>query len=169
FSVSTNNHEKLFKAFTIGETSESVVARNGLKVTPDYTIHNHPKMDILIIPGGYGAEQIEINNDVVLRWIKDQELKVDFLASVCTGAFLLAETGILDYKKATTHWMDLERLENEYPNINVIRNVKFVDEGRILTSGGISAVINMSFYIIENLFGIEGVKETAKIMEYDLP
>ena len=169
FSVATENQVKFFKTFTIGETSESVVARNGLKVTPDYTIHNHPKMDILIIPGGYGAEQIEINNDVVLRWIKDQELKVDFLASVCTGAFLLAETGILDYKKATTHWMDLERLENEYPNINVIRNVKFVDEGRILTSGGISAGINMSFYIIENLFGIEGVKETAKIMEYDLP
>ncbi len=168
FSVATENDTKLFNAFTIGESDKTISARNGLKVIPEYTIQNHPKLDVLIIPGGYGAEHIEINNDIILDWIKAQQNKVDILASVCTGAFLLAQSGILDNLKATTHWMDLDRLENEYPKITVIEGVKFVDEGKIITAGGISAGINMSFHIIERLFGKKAVNETAKRMEYDL-
>lgn len=168
FSVATENNTKLFNAFTIGESDKTIIARNGLKVIPEYTIQNHPELDILIIPGGYGAEHIEIKNKTILNWIKAQQTKVDILASVCTGAFLLAQSGILDNIKATTHWMDLDRLENEYPKITVIRGVKFVDEGRVITAGGISAGINMSFHIIERLLGKKVVEETAKRMEYDL-
>ncbi len=168
FSVATENNTKLFNAFTIGESDKTIIARNGLKVIPEYTIQNHPELDILIIPGGYGAEHIEIKNKTILNWIKAQQAKVDMLASVCTGAFLLAQSGILDNIKATTHWMDLDRLENEYPKVTVIRGVKFVDEGKIITAGGISAGINMSFHIIERLLGKKVVEETAKRMEYDL-
>lgn len=168
FSVATENNKKLFNAFTIGESDKTIIARNGLKVIPEYTIQNHPELDILIIPGGYGAEHIEIKNKTILNWIKAQQAKVDILASVCTGAFLLAQSRILDNTKATTHWMDLDRLENEYPKITVIRGVKFVDEGKIITAGGISAGINMSFHIIERLLGKKVVEETAKRMEYDL-
>ncbi len=168
FSVATENNTKLFNAFTIGESDKTIIARNGLKVIPEYTIQNHPEFDILIIPGGYGAEHIEIKNKTILNWIKAQQAKVDMLASICTGAFLLAQSGILDNIKATTHWMDLDRLENEYPKVTVIRGVKFVDEGKIITAGGISAGINMSFHIIERLLGKKVVEETAKRMEYDL-
>ena len=90
------------------------------------------------------------------------------MASVCTGAFLLAEAGLLNGRQATTHWMDIDRLEADYPQVRVIRDVKFVDEFPIITSGGISAGINMSFYIVKKLFGLKAAKITAKRMEYDI-
>lgn len=168
FSLAACGNEKLFQVKTISETGEMISARNGLKVLPDLHFKDDYSFNILIIPGGYGAEEIEINNPAMLEWIKSQYDAVEILASVCTGALLLAEAGILDRHKATTHWMDLDRLEQEYPRVEVIRNVKFVDEGHLLTSGGISAGINMSFYIIERWFGFEVAKATAKRMEYDL-
>ena len=168
FSLASKGKEKIFEVKTIGETGEIISARNGLKVLPDFNFKDNLILDILIIPGGYGAEEIEIRNPKMIEWIKLQQNKVEILASVCTGALLLAEAGVLDNKKATTHWMDLNRLEKEYPKVAVIRNVKFVDEGNTLTSGGISAGINMSFHIIKRLFGVEVAKDTAKRMEYDI-
>jgi transcriptional regulator GlxA family with amidase domain len=167
FSLATSlDNKKLFTVSTIGETGEMISARNRLKVLPSLKFSDNPIFDILIIPGGYGAEEIEIKNIALLNWIKSQKVRI--LASVCTGALLLAECGLLDGKNATTHWMDIERLEKEYPAINVKRNVKYVDEGDIITSGGISAGINMSFHIIRRLFGTEIAKLTAKRMEYDI-
>jgi transcriptional regulator GlxA family with amidase domain len=168
FSLTSNNNEKLFEVITISETGEIVSARNGLKILPQTSFKDKIDFDILIIPGGYGAGHIEFRNKVVINWIKEQKSKVKILASVCTGVYLLAEAGVLDNKTATTHWMDIERLEREYPKIQVIKNVKFVDENNILTSGGISAGINMSFHIIKRLFGITIAQATAKYMEYDI-
>jgi len=168
FSLATKNNISIFEVFTISGKEEMINAKNGLKVKSNFSFSDNFEIDILIIPGGYGAEKFEIKNKTVLNWIIEQSKKVDILASVCTGALLLAECGILRNKKATTHWMDLDRLESDYPDIDVIRNVKYVDEGKILTSGGISAGINMSFYIIKRLFGIDIAKLTAKRMEYDI-
>ncbi len=168
FSIAAKDNEKLFKVITISEDGEIVHARNGLKVQPDASFTQELDLDILIIPGGYGAEEIEIKNEKVIKWIKVQKEKVKILASVCTGAFLLAESGILDNKRATTHWMDISRLENEYPKINVIKNTRFVDESDIITSGGISSGINMSFHIVKKLFGVPIAEMTAKRMEYDI-
>ncbi len=169
FSIaSTNDDKKLFQVVTISEKGNLISARNGLKVVPDLQFLDNYDFDILIIPGGYGAEQIEINNNVVLDWLKVQKEKVKVLASVCTGAFLLAECGLLNHKKATTHWMDLDELEKKYPLIDVQKNVKFVDEGDLITSGGITAGINMSFYLLQKLCGKEVAKRTAKRMEYEI-
>ena len=168
FSLALTNNEKAFEVITIGEIGTVVSARNGLKVVPNAKFSDEMELDVLIIPGGYGAEEYEIENKVVLNWILDQSKKTEILASVCTGALLLAECGLLDHKKATTHWMDLDRLENEYSKIDVIRGVKFVDEGSILTSGGISAGINMSFHIVKRILGVEEARSIAKRMEYDI-
>ncbi len=168
FSLAKKNDRKLFNVSLISENGSATIARNGFQVVPKYNFSNHPKLDMLIIPGGYGAEEVEIKNEKALTWIKAQHDKVRILASVCTGALLLAECGILDDKNATTHWMDLDRLEREYPKVNVIRGVKFVDEGNVLTSGGISAGINMSFHLIKRLFDSEVAQYTAKRMEYDI-
>jgi len=159
---------KLFCVYTISEKGGMITARNGLKIEADYSFENQPALDMLVVPGGYGAEEIEIHNPVVINWIQDQSHRVEYMTSVCTGAFLLAKAGILDGIKVTTHWMDIDRLEREFPNILVKRNVKFVDEGKILTSGGISAGINMSFHLVAKLYGKEVAKETAKRMEYDI-
>ena len=94
--------------------------------------------------------------------------KVSLMTSVCTGAFLLAKAGLLEGKNATTHWMDIDRLEREFDTVTIKRDVKYVDEGSIITSGGISAGINMSFHIIKKLLGEEIALTTAKRMEYDI-
>jgi transcriptional regulator GlxA family with amidase domain len=170
FSLATTmDKKKLFNVSTISETGQIVSARNGLKVMPDLKISDNYNFDILIVPGGYGAEEIEIKNTALLNWIKAQAQTVSILASVCTGALLLAECGLLDNKRATTHWMDLDRLEKDYPNVSVVRGVKYVDEGNIITAGGISAGINMSFHILKKLHGAEIARYTAKRMEYDTP
>jgi transcriptional regulator GlxA family with amidase domain len=168
FSIASDGADKLFEVVTIAENQEIISARNGLKIQPTATFSDELKFDILIIPGGYGAEEIEIKNKNVLDWINKQYSQVNILASVCTGALLLAECGILNDKNATTHYIDLNRLENDYPLVKVIRKVKFVDQGNLLTSAGISAGINMSFHIISRLFGLEIATQTAERMEYDI-
>lgn len=168
FSLAEKDNEKLFKVITISENGEMIAARNGLKVQPDVSFDQSPDLDILIIPGGYGAEEIEIKNKKVIDWIKIQSRQVQILASVCTGAFLLAESGLLDNKKATTHWMDITRMQKDYPRITVLKDRRFVDEDTVITSGGISSGIHMSFHIIKKLYGDKVVELTAKRMEFDL-
>lgn len=170
FSITENDegNGKAFEVHTIARTKELISARNGLIIRPDYDFHDVPQLDILIIPGGYGAEEIEIHNQETLDWLKKSAAQVQIMASVCTGAFLLAEAGLLNGRQATTHWMDIDRLEKRYPQVSVIREVKYVDAYPIITSGGISAGINMSLYIIKKLLGLEISKITAKRMEYDI-
>lgn len=168
FSLAEVNNSSAFETFTIGQSGTTISARNNLKITPSYSITNHPALDILIIPGGYGAECFEIKNRHTLDWITAQSSKVNILASICTGALLLAECGLLDNKKATTHWMDIKTFQKKYPKVEVIENCKFVDEGCILTSAGISAGINLSFHIINKLLGQKATQQTARRMEYDL-
>ncbi|UOQ86555.1 DJ-1/PfpI family protein [Gracilibacillus salinarum] len=160
--------ENFFRVVTITEKDDALQARNGLQVLPDYHFDNHPKLDLLIVPGGYGAEEIEIHNPNVIEWILKQQSEVDIIASVCTGALLLAKAGMLDGKKATTHWLDLDRLANEFPKVDVLRGVKFVDQGVLVTSAGISAGINMSFHLLVRLCGKAVAEQTAKRMEYDI-
>lgn len=169
FSVAAREDgSKPFIVQTISETGQMIRARNGLKVYPDYSFQTMPKFDLLIIPGGLGAREREVHNKTVINWIKEQMGEVQWMASVCTGALLLAEAGLLDGLNATTHWASLTRLKEEYPQVNVVKKVKFVDEGRIITSGGISAGINMSFHLVKRLAGVKIAKETAKRMEYDV-
>jgi len=160
--------EKLFSVKTVAQTRAVVSARNGLKVMPDYDFDSAPDFDLFIVPGGYGAEEIEIHNAVLIGWLKQRATTTPVIASVCTGAFLLSEAGLLNGKRATTHWMDLDRLEREYPLVSVERAVKFVDEGTILTSGGISAGINLSFHLLKRFIGADVARRTANRMEYDI-
>lgn len=160
--------DKPFLVQTVSQYGKMIKARNGLMVQPNFSFENAPDFDILIVPGGYGAEEIEINNETVIQWIKKQKNKVELIASVCTGAFLLAKAGLLNGKRATTHWMDIDRFEREFLDVKVERNCKFIDEGSIITSGGISAGINMSFHIVKRILGKDVVKITAKRMEYEV-
>ncbi len=164
---SENSSERAFRVCTIARTNAPIRARNGLTVLPAYDFSSAPKLDLLIVPGGYGAEELEICEPETIRWLQSMAGQVEIVASICTGAFLLAEAGLLNGKRATTHWMDLDRLEREYPAVQVQRNTRFVDEGAILTSGGISAGIDLSLYLVKRLLGAPAAKKTARRMEYD--
>lgn len=172
FSVTTgkdvDGNEKPFNVITISETGKMVRARNGLQVQPDFSFESHPPLDILVIPGGYGAREIEINNPTVHGWIKEQDKVVEYTMSVCTGAFLLAKAGLLENKSATTHFASLDRFEQNFTNVEIKRHVKFVDEGRMITSAGISAGIEMSLHLVGKILGTDVAKQTAKYMEYDI-
>lgn len=168
FSITKVHEEKPFTVYTVSQNGEMITARNGLKVNPDYSIKDLPPVDILIIPGGKGARENEVKNDIIINWIRQQMKEVKLITSVCTGALLLAKAGLLDGLKATTHWASIQTFKKDFPNVEVMENVKFVDEGHIITSAGISAGINMSFHIVKNLLGVEIAQETAKSMEYDI-
>lgn len=168
FSITKVHEEKPFTVYTVSQNGEMIIARNGLKVKPDYSIEDLPPVDILIIPGGKGARENEVKNDIVINWVRQQMKEVKLMTSVCTGALLLAKAGLLEGLKATTHWASIQTFKKDFPNVEVMENVKFVDEGHIITSAGISAGINMSFHIVKNLLGVEIAEETAKNMEYDI-
>ncbi|MGG3726242.1 DJ-1/PfpI family protein [Bacillus wiedmannii] len=168
FSVTEADEEKTFTVYTVSQNGEMITARNGLKVKPDYSIEDLPPVDILIIPGGKGVRENEVQNDIIINWVRQQMKEVKLMTSVCTGALLLAKAGLLEGLKATTHWASIQTFKKDFPNVEVMENVKFVDEGHIITSAGISAGINMSFHIVKNLLGVEIAEETAKSMEYDI-
>ncbi|MED0875891.1 DJ-1/PfpI family protein [Bacillus mobilis] len=168
FSVTEVHEEKPFTVYTVSQNGEMITARNGLKVQPDYSIEDLPPVDILIIPGGKGVRENEVKNETIINWVRQQMKEVKLMSSVCTGALLLARAGLLEGLKATTHWASIQTFKKDFPNVEVMENVKFVDEGYIITSAGISAGINMSFHIVKNLLGVEIAEETAKSMEYDI-
>ncbi|MFC3750044.1 DJ-1/PfpI family protein [Paenibacillus sp. GCM10012306] len=156
-----------FSVTTVSEQGGMITARNGLKVTTDYSFSSAPAYDILVIPGGIGTRK-EVDNRNVISWIKEKFPEVELMTSVCTGAFLLAEAGILDGKSATTHWASIERMRETYPAVRVEENTKFVDAGRIVTSAGISAGIHMAFHVVQRLLDTAVAQDTAKHMEYDI-
>lgn len=168
FSVTEADEKKPFTVYTVSQNGEMITARNGLKVKPDYSIEDLPPVDILIIPGGKGVRENEVKNDIIINWVRQQMKEVKLMTSICTGALLLAKAGLLENLKATTHCASIQTFKKDFPNVEVMENVKFVDEGHIITSAGISAGINMSFYIVKNLLGVEVAEETAKSMEYDI-
>ena len=145
---------RLFQVFTVAEEDKVIKCRGGLLVQPHYTIQNAPPLDILIVPGGQGTRR-ERHNEKLLGWIEAQDQQTKFTLSVCTGAFLLAELGLLDGKKATTHWGSVDFMRETYPHLEMVENTRYVDEGRIVTSAGISAGIDMSLHIVEKLHGQE--------------
>ena len=169
-NVASASNDKYFKVITIAEHQAPISTRNGLKVIPDYNFANHSKIDVLIVPGGYGAEKIEIHNQTVIDWIIAQANSAELTLSVCTGALLLAKAGLLAGRSATTHWMDLDNLAS-YPDVKVIANTRYVDASddthNIVTSAGISAGIHASLYCVKKLIDSETMCATAHRMEFD--
>lgn len=152
-----------FELFTFANFEKIITARGGLKILADYTFKNVPQIDLLIVPGGVMDEPL--NQREVNEFIKNCKHKVEIIASVCTGVFLLAQGNLLKGLRATTHWEDLAELKG-YGDIKVLENVKFVDEGNIITSGGISSGITMSLHLISKLISKDHAKRTAFQMEY---
>jgi len=156
----------LFQVVTISETGDPLQTRGGLVVTPHHSFTNHPPLDILLVPGGYGT-RAQVKNEALLDWLRERTAEAELRTSVCTGAFLYAEIGLLDGHAATTHWGSIDRLRTGYPDIDVQQDVRFVDEGTIITSAGISAGIDMALHVVARLHGTDAARATARYMEYD--
>ncbi|MEQ1841311.1 MAG: DJ-1/PfpI family protein [Verrucomicrobiales bacterium] len=153
-----------FMVSTVANQTGTVRSRAGLVVTPDFTFADHPAIDLLIIPGGLVSAELE--KPEVIEWIRCTAAMTRITASVCTGASLLARAGLLDGKRATTHWGDVDDLRTAFPAVTVLEQRRWVDEGDIVTSAGISAGIDMSLHLVERFADRELALKTARQMDY---
>jgi transcriptional regulator GlxA family with amidase domain len=149
---------------TLSKDGKQIHGRYGLKVQPDYSFANCPDLDLLIVPGGKGArEQVRYDKESI-AFVRAHASRAR-IASVCTGALVLAEAGILDGKKATTHWSALDILR-EYPKVQVVEGVRFVRDGNVATSAGISAGMDLALEIVREHYGEQVASDVARDMEY---
>lgn len=155
----------LFNVFTVAHGRAAVRARAGLRLQPDHLLQEHPPLACAIVPGG--VVDAELGRPELMRWIAAQAGSARILASVCTGALLLAQAGVLDGREATTHWEDLAALRALRPAVQVREGLRWVDAGAIVTSAGISAGIDMSLHLVQRLHGRELALRTARQMEFD--
>jgi transcriptional regulator GlxA family with amidase domain len=161
-----NDHDThLFNVYTVAQTAKLVSARNGLLVQPNYTLATCPPPDIILIPGGQGA-RAAMHNERILDWVQAQARRVEQVLSVCTGAFILARAGLLKDLAATTYHTVFDTLAELEPTVTLHRDRRFVDNGHVVTSAGISAGIDMALHIIAKLHGVEQARFTAELMEY---
>jgi transcriptional regulator GlxA family with amidase domain len=171
FSVTRLNEERRrdeaspFEVLLIAETAEPVTATGGLRVIPDVTIDGCPPLDVLVVPGGWGTRH-EIENERLIKWIAVLGRKVETLTSVCTGAMLLGQAGLLDGRQATTHWRSLTWMRESFPAVTVEEKLHVVEDGHVLTSAGISAGIDMALRVVARYHGEAIARATARHMEY---
>jgi transcriptional regulator GlxA family with amidase domain len=163
---STYPENQLYQVHLIAEHKDPIRTIGGMTVTPAYSIDDHPPLEILVIPGGYGTRRIESGDGRVTGWIAEQSKRIQLLASVCTGAFLLARSGVLDGMRATTHWASIDDMISRYPDVDVLSDQRVVDLGNVITSAGISAGIDMALHVVSRQHGIEAAIQTARDMEY---
>jgi transcriptional regulator GlxA family with amidase domain len=174
FSVTRLNEEHRreqpspFDVKLIAEKPEPIMASGGLRVLPEFDIDNCPTLDILVVPGGWGTRK-EIDNKRLIDWIEQRGNQVETLTSVCTGSMLLGRAGLLDGLRATTHWRALDWMRDSFPEVTVESNLHVVEEGRVLTSAGISAGIDMSLRVVAHYCGDAVARTTARQMEYPFP
>jgi transcriptional regulator GlxA family with amidase domain len=153
-----------FTVFTVAERAELVKTGGGLRIQPDYSFQEAPRPDIVVVPGGNSRPQLA--NTAMLGWLKQATDGARISTSVCTGAFLLGRLGLLDGRAATTHWGALDNLAEMFPGIRIQRDVRWVDEGAVITAAGISAGIDMSLHVVERLLGRKMAEDVARMMEY---
>jgi transcriptional regulator GlxA family with amidase domain len=154
-----------FNVYTVSDTDAPIICQGFVKITPQYTIANCPRPDIIVLPGG--ATEIPMGNDKVIQWLKKTVPNTTVTMSVCTGAGLLSKAGLLDGATVTTFHNYIDALQQITPKAKVIRNTRFVDNGLIITTAGVSAGIDGALHVVSRLKGKEAAVSTTEYMEYD--
>lgn len=151
---------------TIAQEEGPVRCAKGLRVIADHTFESAPALDLVLVPGGQGS-RVEMKNPVMLEWLAGAAEPCRFVTSVCTGAILLCKAGLAEGCEVTTHWAAIQTLRELAPRATVREGVRYVRDGRIVTSAGVSAGIDMSLWLVGELFGVDHAKKTRRLMEYD--
>ena len=154
-----------FNIYTVAEKPGAITTAMGMSVNPKYTIDNAPKPDILIVPGG--DFRSATNSPKVMKWVLDSAHNAEIVMSVCNGAFILAKAGLLDGLEATTTANLIERFKEAAPKTRVVSDKRFVDNGKIITTAGLSSGIDGSLHVIERLYGRGTAELAALAMEYN--
>src|ERR1051326_3681403 len=155
-----------FKVFTVADKTEPLTTRFDQKVTPDYSFDNSPDADIILLPGGRGTAKAA-DNPRAIKWIQEKAKGARYVMSVCTGAFLLARTGLLDGLSATTFRTAIPSLEQAAPKTKVVYNQRYVDNGKVITTAGLSSGIDGALHLVEKIQGKGQAENEALVLEYN--
>jgi transcriptional regulator GlxA family with amidase domain len=153
-----------FHVFTVAKTAAPIRTTGGLRVIPHYGFADAPRVDLVVVPGGWGTRAL-LHDAETLDWIRRAAAGARKVTTVCTGSLLLAKAGLLEGRHATTHWGALDTLDSLKAGVTVEREYRVVDDG-VITSAGVASGIDMAFYVVETLFGREVADETAHYVEY---
>jgi putative intracellular protease/amidase/YHS domain-containing protein len=148
-----------FHLYTVAETKEPIIASGGMKITPEHTFQTAPVPKVIVIPA-------QKANEAMLEWIRTSTKSTDITMSVCTGAYVLAQTGLLSGKSATTFHMAYEDFAVQFPDIHLKRGARFVEDGNLASSGGLTSGMDLAFRVVERYFGRDVAEETAYNIEY---
>jgi len=159
-NVMIGNRMDLFRNYTVSETTKPIKASGGMRIIPDYAFENAPAPRVVVIPAQNNA------SDAMLKWIRESSKNADLTMSVCTGAFVLAASGLLAGKPVTTHHGAYVDLAMQFPDVQVKRGARFVETGNLASAGGLSSGIDLAFRVVERYFGREVAEQTAYAMEY---
>jgi putative intracellular protease/amidase/YHS domain-containing protein len=153
-----------FEVYTVAARAEPIVSQGFVRVTPEHTFASAPRPDVLVVPGGHVTELL--NDEAALAWIAGAAKDAELVLSVCNGAFVLARAGLLDGLEATTHSSSLDALERMAPETTVLRDRRWVDNGKVVTAAGVSAGIDAALHAVEKLIGPNTATGVARYMEY---
>jgi transcriptional regulator GlxA family with amidase domain len=153
------------RVVTIAERAAPVRCHKGLRVVPDHTYGDAPALDVVLVPGGFGSRR-EQENPVLLDWLRRVGPRCRWVTSVCSGAFILHAAGFLTGRRATTHWSVIEMLR-EMGGVEVLEHTRYVRDGNVVTSAGVSAGIDMALWLVGQLHGPSFARGVQRFMEYD--
>ena len=162
----TQHPEDNWAVTTFSRDGAAVRAAKGLVVQPEHSYASVPAIDVLVYPGGRGTRP-QLGDPAQLAWVREQRESVGLLTSVCTGALVFAAAGVLAGRPATTHWRYLNQLAELEPTVTVRAEARFVDDGDLITSAGVSAGIDMALHLIARLAGAERAREVRRGIQYD--
>jgi transcriptional regulator GlxA family with amidase domain len=156
---STEQERMPFELFTVSDTTDPITASAGLKIVPDYALDAAPAPRVIVVPAQRASAR-------AVAWLREASAAADLTMSVCTGAFVLGSAGLLAGRAATTHHDFFDQFAERFPDVELKRGVRFVEGGRIATSGGLTSGIDLALRVVERYFGRDVARRTATYMEY---
>jgi transcriptional regulator GlxA family with amidase domain len=154
------------RVVTIAERAGPVACAKGMRVLPDHTLADAPELDVVMVPGGQGTRR-EVDNPVLIDWLRRIAPGLRWVTSVCTGALLLCEAGLARGRRVTTHWAFIEDLRKRYPDVEVLAGVRYVRDENVCTAAGVSAGIDLALWLTGQIWGVDTARKTQRAMEYD--
>jgi len=154
------------KVVTIADSTRPLRGVGGLQIIPDHTFEDAPKLDVLLLPGTAEIDEYALGNDKAIDWVKTQYDQVDYLTGVCTGSLIIQKAGLLKGRKATTHWMLMDALTQD-PDVTELPELRYVRDGKVVTSQGVSAGIDMALWLVGEIHAPDHARMVRKILQYD--
>ena len=157
------------EVFTVSPDGGSVISFEGLRIGAHYSFDDAPPIDILVVPSAEGSMDEDLENEKMMDWVRRVGTRATFLMSLCDGAFVLAEAGLLEGRRCTTFPGDQERFAETYPDLDLVRGVSFVHDGPVLTSEGGAKSYDVAMYLVDHLYGEKAARDVGRGLIIDWP